>query len=106
VRIEILTSKGTFDPFQGNEAARQKQVWLNKHNLPWKANFVRTKSEKAQYATPYSILIDDSIGCVTPFEKAGGHAILHVDANVEQTIDLLNKLLLQIPAMDVLNGKA
>ena len=105
VHIEILTSKGTFDPFQGNEAARQKQVWLNKHNLPWKANFVRCKEEKSQYATPHSILIDDSIGCITPFEQKGGHGILHVDANIDHTIDLLNKLLLQIPAMDELNGK-
>jgi len=105
VHIEILTSMGTFDPFQGEAAKRQKQVWLNKHNLPWKANFVRTKSEKAQYATSHSILIDDSIGCITPFDKAGGHGILHVDANVGETINLLDKLLLQIPAMDALNGK-
>jgi len=105
VRIEILTSKGTFDPFQGNEAARQKQVWLNKHNLPWKANFVRTKSEKAQYATPYSILVDDSVGCVDPFTAKGGHGILHIDSKFQETIDTIDRLLLQIPAMDALNGK-
>ena len=77
VTIQILTSMGTHDPIQGNEAKRQKQLWLDKYNIPYKANFVRNKQEKAQYATPKSILIDDSVGCVAPFNTAGGHGILH-----------------------------
>mgnify|MGYP003351665052 CR=1 FL=1 len=48
VSIEILTSMGTFNPEQGEQAKMQKLHWLNKHNIPYKANFVRTKTEKAQ----------------------------------------------------------
>ncbi|CAB5220639.1 5'(3')-deoxyribonucleotidase [uncultured Caudovirales phage] len=80
VYVEILTSVGTFDEKQGHEAKLQKSDWLNRNNIPHKPNFVRTKQEKAQYATPYSILIDDSIGCITPFNEAGGHGILHTSA--------------------------
>ena len=94
VHIEILTSMGTFDPFQGECAKNQKLLWLNKKNLPWKANFVRTKHEKAQYATPTSILIDDSAGCIGPFIEAGGHGILHKHAS--ETIRILDSTILQI----------
>jgi len=100
VKIEILTSTGTHDPFQGNAAKAQKQHWLNKHNIPYKANFVRSKPEKAEYATPKSILIDDSFGCVKPFEFAGGHAILHTAA--KKTIAELDNLILQITALSTL----
>lgn len=105
LHIEILTSMGTFDPFQGASAKEQKLLWLTKHNIPYKANFVRSKEEKAQYATPHSILIDDSAGCINPFNAKGGHGILHEDSKCQETIDVLNKLLLQIPAMDALNGR-
>ena len=100
VKIEMLTSLGTHDPFQGNQAKYQKMKWLKDHNIPYKANFVRSKPEKAEYATPTSILIDDSIGCVKPFEFAGGHAILHTKA--KKTIDELNNLILQITALSTL----
>ena len=100
VHIEILTSMGTHDPFQGNEAKAQKQHWLNSHNIPYRANFVRSKPEKAEYATPTSILIDDSFGCVKPFEFAGGHAILHTSA--KKTIPELDNLILQITALNAL----
>jgi hypothetical protein len=99
VRVEILTSMGTHDPIQGSEAKRQKQLWLDKHNIPYKANFSRDKQEKANYATPTSILIDDSIGCITPFNAAGGHGILHTTA--ANTIGILASTILQLRAMNV-----
>ena len=77
INIEILTSMGTFDIQQGESAKCQKIYWLNKHNIPYKPNFVRCKEEKAQYATETSILVDDSIGCITPFNAKGGHGIIH-----------------------------
>jgi hypothetical protein len=92
VKIEILTSVGTFDVEQGNAARNQKLKWLMKNNIGYKANFVRTKSEKAQYATPTSILIDDSIGCIQPFNAAGGHGILHEDAEHEETLYTFERL--------------
>jgi 5'(3')-deoxyribonucleotidase len=88
VRIEILTSMGTHETVQANEAKRQKQRWLDKHNIPYKANFVHSKVEKAEYATPTSILIDDSVGCIDPFNAKGGWGILHQFAvNTNHTLD-------------------
>lgn len=104
VRVEILTSMGTFDPFQGNSAKSQKILWLNKKNIPYKPNFVRAKHEKAQYATPTSILIDDSSGCIGPFLVAGGHGILHRTA--AETIEVLDSTILQIRALKALREKA
>lgn len=80
LRIEILTSLGTFNVEQGIEAKKQKLLWLAKHNITYNTNFVRTKTEKAQYANEKSILIDDSVGCIDPFNKKGGLGILHTSA--------------------------
>jgi 5'(3')-deoxyribonucleotidase len=101
VNIQILTSMGTHDPFQAEEAKRQKLKWLNAHNIPYIANFVHNKEEKANYATPTSILIDDSVGCISPFIEAGGHGILHVNAS--DSIRLLDSTLLHIHAVGELS---
>jgi len=77
INIEILTSMGTFDVQQGNAAQRQKQKWLDKWNIPYKANFVRSKEEKSNFAHDRAILVDDSPGCIDPFSAKGGHGILH-----------------------------
>ena len=77
VRVEILTSLGTFDVYQGTMTKFQKIKWLASKNIPYPPNFVRTKHEKANYASPTNILVDDSIGCIKPFNAAGGHGILH-----------------------------
>jgi hypothetical protein len=100
VHIEMLTSMGTHDPFQGQCAKEQKLKWLAAKNIPWKANFVRDKGEKAQYATPTSILIDDSIGCITPFNTAGGIGIHHITA--AETIRTLDSIILQLRALTAL----
>ena len=97
VHIEILTSVGTHDPFQGEDTKRQKKLWLSKHNISYKPNFVRSKQEKAEYATPTSILVDDSIGCIEPFIAKGGHGILHTAAT--KTNSQLDSLILQLSAM-------
>lgn len=99
VKVEILTSMGTHDPFQGNCARDQKMKWLDARNIPYRPNFTRNKEEKAQYATPTSILIDDSPGCIAPFIAAGGHGILHVNAS--DTIRILDSTILQIRALNV-----
>lgn len=93
VEIEMLTSMGTFNEEQGEEAKRQKLLWLKKHKIPYKANFVRSKEEKAKYATDKSILIDDSIGCITPFVEAGGHGILHNDLTIKETLFKIDRIL-------------
>lgn len=98
VTIEILTSMGTHDPFQAEAAKMQKLQWLAAKNLPWKANFVHNKQEKSKYATARSILIDDSVGCISPFVEAGGHGILHTNAS--NTVRLLDSTILQLRALD------
>jgi hypothetical protein len=99
VTIEILTSMGTHEPLQAEQAKQQKLKWLNKFNIPYKANFVHNKQEKAKYATPRSILIDDSVGCIAPFDAASGHGILHTNAS--NTIRILDSILLQLKSLDV-----
>ena len=94
LEVEILTSVGTFNVDQGAEAQKQKRNWLWAHGILYKFNFVRTKSEKARYAKSNTILIDDSAGCITPFNEAGGHGILHEDENYQNTLSKLEKLIL------------
>jgi 5'(3')-deoxyribonucleotidase len=102
ITVEILTSMGTFDAVQGTAAKYQKMKWLDDKNIPWRANFVRCKEEKSQYATPESILVDDSIGCIKPFNAKGGHGILHTSA--KETIAILSSTILQIRALGALRG--
>jgi hypothetical protein len=87
---------GTFNVEQGVEAKRQKLLWLDKHNIKYKPNFVRTKTEKAQYATEHSILIDDSVGCINPFNSKGGQGILHTSAR--DSLEQLSR------AIDIISG--
>lgn len=96
LRIEILTSMGTFNVDQGIEAKRQKLFWLDKHNITYNPNFVRTKTEKAQYANERSILIDDSVGCINPFNQKGGLGILHTSAR--DSLEQLHR------AIDIISG--
>jgi hypothetical protein len=102
IDIQILTSMGTHDSTQGEAAKSQKLKWLNKFNIPYKANFVRNKQEKAQYATPNTILIDDSAGCIGPFVAAGGHGILHTKSS--ETIRILDATISQIRAVNALRS--
>jgi 5'(3')-deoxyribonucleotidase len=103
VNIEILTSMGTHETDQAYEAKTQKLKWLNAKNIPYKANFVHNKQEKAKYATPTSILIDDSSGCIGPFIAAGGHGILH--SHSSETIRILDSTILQIRVAAELDSK-
>lgn len=104
INVEMLTSVGTFDPFQGEETKRQKTSWLRSQGIDFRMNFVRTKSEKANYATPYTLLVDDSVGCVTPFTIAGGHGILHF--NAADSMAMVDTIILQIRALEGLRKDA
>ena len=100
INIEILTSMGTFEADQGNEAKRQKQKWLDKWNIPYKANFVRSKEEKAKYAHDRAILVDDSPGCINPFVVKGGHGILHTKSS--DTIQQIHDTIRGVRGLDAL----
>jgi hypothetical protein len=86
---EILSS--TARPENHGMIAPQKQMWLNKHNIQYKANFVPGKSLKYKYATPDSIIIDDTKSVIDDWNKAGGIGILHTDA--KSTIEILKMYL-------------
>lgn len=97
VQVEMLTSLGTFRTKQGREAKRQKVAWLEKHGIHHKPNFTHNKLEKGQYyGNPNSILIDDSIDCITSFIHAGGLGILHIDADIVKTLDTLDIYVAQL----------
>jgi hypothetical protein len=89
--VEILSSSG------GNkyhdEVVEQKKKWVENFNLPdnWKINIVAGRKRKAEYATPDSILIDDTKDVIDAFRYAGGIGIHHKDCG--NTIMLLDILL-------------
>ena len=85
--IEILSSSG------GNKyhnlVELQKKNWIETMNLPeWKVNVVAGRKKKAEFATPDSILIDDTQDVIEAFREAGGIGIHHKD--VGNTIMLLD----------------
>ena len=91
LEVEILSSSG------GNKyhdlVVEQKKKWIETFNLPetWKINIVAGRKKKAEFATPDSILIDDTLDVIEAFNKAGGIGIHHKD--VGNTIMLLDILL-------------
>jgi len=87
--VEILSSAGG-KKFQG-EVTAQKIKWLRKHGINYRANIVSGRKEKAEYATPETVLIDDTEDVLRHFTQAGGHGILH--KNVKDTIQKLDLLL-------------
>lgn len=78
-KVSILSCAGRLETFA--EVSSQKIAWLYCNgfgHLP--RVFTFTKTEKANLASPTSILIDDSIQCIEPFNAAGGVGILHINA--------------------------
>lgn len=89
VPVEILSSTAREDRHQ--EIAKQKDVWLDKHEIHYVRNFVPGKSLKYKFAEPSSIIIDDTQSVIDDWKKAGGVAIHHKDAL--STISTLKMLL-------------
>lgn len=87
--VEILSSSGG-EKFH-SEVAAQKVVWLCNNGIPYKANIVPGRKHKTAYATPETILIDDTEDIIVNFNAAGGVGILHKDAN--ETLAKLRTLL-------------
>ncbi len=87
--VEILSSSGG-ERFH-SEVAAQKVVWLCDKGIPYKANIVPGRKHKTAYATPETILIDDTEDIIVNFNAAGGVGILHKDIN--ETLAKLRTLL-------------
>ena len=87
---EILSS--TASESRHAAVSKQKRIWLKNHGINYKQNFVPGKSLKYKFATPNSIIIDDTVSVIDDWNKAGGIGILHKSA--ETTIDKLKSLML------------
>ena len=75
---EILSSTAYDEVY--DDISAQKREWLKEHSIKWPANFVPGKRHKYKYATPNSIIIDDTYSVIEDWNKAGGIAIWHKDA--------------------------
>ena len=89
VEVEILTSSGGVKFHE--QVKEQKKVWLKKYGIAYKPHVVPGRKHKKEYATPETILIDDTEDVIDSFNKAGGIGILHKD--VKETIKRLETLL-------------
>lgn len=90
-KVEILSSCSWRDNYL--EVMNQKIEWLEKNNLQGlKQNFVRTPAEKAKFATPSSVLIDDTWECIRGFIENKGEGILHQTSKLSIMLltDLIN----------------
>jgi hypothetical protein len=89
IEVEILSSSGGQKYHQ--VVAYQKIEWLSDKGIPFKANIVSGRKAKADYATPETILIDDTQDVIQAFIGAGGIGVLHRD--IDNTLMMLDKLL-------------
>lgn len=84
---QILTATG--QPW--THSAEQKRAWVTENfgsNI--RVNTVETAAQKAQFAAPGKILIDDQMKAINPWVAAGGVGILHT--NTVNTIKQLKEL--------------
>lgn len=66
-------------------AGNEKRAWVRDHlgsTAADNAIFVRNSRDKAKYASPTSILIDDRTKSIAPWVEAGGIGILHKTAEL------------------------
>ena len=87
-QVEILSSTG---PWFKKRIEQEKINWVRKHLCTEiTVNLVAESHIKADYATEYSILIDDQYRSIEPWRQSGGIGIIHTDATT--TIIELKKL--------------
>ena len=89
VPVEILSSTARSEFY--DQISRQKEDWLTRYGINFPRNFVPGKRFKKQFATPRSIIIDDTESVITDWRDSGGIAIHHTDWNT--TISKLNEIL-------------
>lgn len=85
IPIEILSSTASEERYE--PISKQKRTWLQINNIPYKQNFVPGKRHKYKFATPDSIIIDDTESVIKDFRNAGGIGIWHKSWDV--TISIL-----------------
>lgn len=85
--VRILTATG----YTPRDGAEQKIAWYAEHYPGVECTVVAKSPDKAQYAHPFSILIDDRSKSIDPWVAAGGIGILHTSA--EDTITQLQAII-------------
>jgi hypothetical protein len=93
INYGILTASG-YVPKGG---AQQKRNWYKRLYGNIIVKVVAKSADKAEFANPRSVLIDDRTKSITPWEMAGGVGILH--KNAADTIRQL-KILIATPIED------
>jgi hypothetical protein len=81
---EILSSTASEEKYDA--ISKQKLIWLQTHGITFKTNFVPGKKHKYKFATPDSIIIDDTQSVISDWVKAGGIAIWHKNAVLTMSI--------------------
>ena len=84
IPVEILSSTAREEYY--DEISQQKVEWLENFGINFKTNFVPGKKHKYKFATPDSIIIDDTPSVIEDWNKAGGIGILHRDWNETMAI--------------------
>lgn len=84
--VKILTACG----YTPKDAKEQKVEWYAEHYPGVECIVVSKSPDKAEYAHPYSILIDDREKSIDPWRAKGGIGILHTSA--EDTIAQLQAI--------------
>lgn len=87
--VKILTASGSTP----KDVKQQKLDYYAREYPGLECIVVNKSSDKAVYASPTSILVDDRNKSIIPWVEAGGVGILHYDA--ETTIETLKHMLTQ-----------
>ena len=82
--VEILSSTASEERYDA--ISKQKRMWLQINNISYKQNFVPGKRHKYKFATPDSVIIDDTESVIRDWRKAGGIGILHKDWSTTMSI--------------------
>lgn len=86
VPVEILSATGVV----GNPVA-EKEKWVDDHlGDDVVVHLTKKAAEKAEFAAPNAVLIDDKLKAINPWKEKGGIGILHTSA--EDTIRQLKEL--------------
>jgi hypothetical protein len=74
---QILSSTANEEKYDA--ISKQKMIWLQSHGITFNPIFVPGKKHKYKYATPNSIIIDDTRSVIQDWNEAGGIGIWHKD---------------------------
>lgn len=85
IPTQILSSTANREKY--DIISKQKMIWLQSHGITFNPIFVPGKRLKKEYATPNSLIIDDTEIVIDDWVEAGGCAIWHRD--VPSTLNIL-----------------